>query len=87
MKTLEKFSELKVSAEEQEMVNGGVPVSGSGSAPNGSKYSYDGDLSQTHTGTAGGSIGIFSGSSEYYSKDFVGTVYIDGCKGVNQWVL
>ena len=85
MKTLEKFSNLKISDEEQEMVNGGYKTSGSGVAPNGSKYSYDGDLTGTADGSIGVSNGVISASGNIYVKDFTGKISVDGVTRTNFW--
>jgi len=71
MKTLEKFSELKIAAEEQETVNGGAPLHTSGFAPNGSKWTFDGDLNLTEQLTG-------AGTTHHYTNDWCGTAIVDG---------
>jgi len=77
MKTLEKFSNLKISAEEQEMVNGGAEIHRSG-AISGSKWTYDGDLSLTEQMTLGG-------TSHHYTNDWCGTATMDGVVKSDCW--
>jgi hypothetical protein len=68
MKTLEKFSGLKVSAAEQELVNGGAPVHASWTSQ-GTKYTFDGEVNQTLQVDVG---------AQFYTEDYCGKASVDG---------
>lgn len=72
MRTLQRFSELRLSQEELKNVRGGIGVTHSVNIL-GSNWSYSGELSMTADPG-----GVFSFNWTGQHSDFCGTVSIDG---------
>jgi len=84
MRTLQRFSELKVSEVEMQGIKGGQAVSGSGTIF-GSNYSYAGSFSPTaglsQTATLSVGVASYSQTTPSYTSDWCGSVSIDGSNG------
>ena len=66
-----------MSQEETEAINGGTPVTASGTT-GGSAWTFSGDMSQTLAGTKVVSFGFYSSTDYVYTTDYTGVGTMDG---------